>query len=157
MLFGKKEYRGAGQALAKVSVSDSHYMEALFLLGICTYQQTDYDASVTDFRMVATQVPINEVFNNLGAVLLRKGDLAGADQPDVSVTEEFAERHDSREPLVHAPDVTLDHEVNASPWWFVHTVMPSRSMSTRPGFRSAMLRISVFLVGLINFHFPWER
>jgi Flp pilus assembly protein TadD len=51
-------------------------MEAMFLLGLCRYNLGDFDAAATQFRIVAAEMPLNEVYNNLGAALSRKGDSA---------------------------------------------------------------------------------
>ncbi|MGA2717061.1 MAG: tetratricopeptide repeat protein, partial [Bryobacteraceae bacterium] len=74
MLFAKKDYKTAGQWLAKVSKGDSHFLEAAFLRGICKYYQSDFDGAIDQFRMVLDEIPLNEVFNNLGAALSRKND-----------------------------------------------------------------------------------
>jgi tetratricopeptide (TPR) repeat protein len=79
MAFLKKDYKGAALWLAKVSKGDSHYLEAAFLRGICQYQAADFDGAVDLFRMVSAEVPLNEVFNNLGAALSRKNDSAATD------------------------------------------------------------------------------
>lgn len=77
--FDKKDYKTAGQWLAKVSKSDSHFLEAAFLRGICKYQQNDFDGASDQFRMVAAEIPLNEVFNDLGAALSRKNDPAATE------------------------------------------------------------------------------
>ena len=79
ILFGKKDYKTAGQWLAKVSRGDSHFLEAAFLRGICKYHDGDFDGAIDQFRMVSNERPLNEVFNNLGAALSRKNDPAAAD------------------------------------------------------------------------------
>ncbi len=76
MSFGRKDYKAAEPWLAKVSKSDSHYLEAAFLLGICKYYQGDFDGAADRFRMVSAQLPLNEVFNDLGAALSRRNDAA---------------------------------------------------------------------------------
>ncbi len=67
LLLEKKEYRGALQAFQKVPESDSRYAEARFRMGICAYDASDFNAAAGYFREVAKTVPLNEVFNNLGA------------------------------------------------------------------------------------------
>jgi tetratricopeptide (TPR) repeat protein len=79
MLFAKKDYKTAAPWLAKVSKGDSHFLEAAFLRGICKYYQSDFDGAVDQFRMVAGEIPLNEVFNDLGAALSRKGDPAATE------------------------------------------------------------------------------
>jgi Flp pilus assembly protein TadD len=78
MLFAKKDYRTAGQWLSKVSRTDSHFLEAAFLRGICRYHDGDFDGAIDQFRMVSNERPLNEVFNDLGAALSRKNDANGA-------------------------------------------------------------------------------
>jgi tetratricopeptide (TPR) repeat protein len=70
----KKDYRTAGQWLAKVTKADSHFLEASFLRGICRYQQADFDGAIDQFKMVSAEIPLNEVYNDLGAALSRKND-----------------------------------------------------------------------------------
>lgn len=79
-LFSKREYKAAAPWLMKVSQASSHYMEASFLLGICRYYESDFDGAIKQFRMVAAEVPLNEVFNNLGAALSRRNDVAVAEE-----------------------------------------------------------------------------
>lgn len=79
MLFAKKDYKTAAPWLAKVSKGDSHFLEAAFLRGICKYYQSDFDGAIDQFRMVAGEIPLNEVFNDLGAALSRKGDPAATE------------------------------------------------------------------------------
>jgi tetratricopeptide (TPR) repeat protein len=79
MLFLKKDYRGAAAWLTKVTRNDSHFMEAGFLLGICHYYESNFDGAIRQFRMLVAEVPLNEVYNNLGAALSRKNDAAALD------------------------------------------------------------------------------
>jgi len=67
----KKDYRVALGWLERVDRLDSHYFEAQFLLGICRYNTGDYAGAESSFRLVAEAVPLNEVFNNLGAAQSR--------------------------------------------------------------------------------------
>ena len=79
LAFARKDYKAAGQWLAKVTKGDSHFLEAAFLRGICKYHENDFDAAADQFRMVANEIPLNEVYNNLGAALSRKNDAAATD------------------------------------------------------------------------------
>lgn len=79
MLFGRKDYKTAAMWLERVTKTDPRFDEASFLLGICRYQQGDFDSAAKQFRMVLTEMPLNEVYNNLGAALSRKNDPAAAD------------------------------------------------------------------------------
>ncbi len=79
LAFAKKDYKTAGQWLAKVTKADSHFLEAAFLRGICKYHDNDFDGAADQFRMVSNEIPLNEVFNNLGAALSRKNDPAATE------------------------------------------------------------------------------
>lgn len=68
----KKDYRIAATWLARVTRSDSHYREALFYLGLCKYYSGDFSGAAANFRTVAETVPLNEVWNNLGAAQSRQ-------------------------------------------------------------------------------------
>ncbi len=72
MSFNKKDYKGAGVWLDKVAANDSHYHEARFLFGLCQYYMGDFDGAASTLQQVAAQVPLNEVFNDLGAAQSRK-------------------------------------------------------------------------------------
>jgi tetratricopeptide (TPR) repeat protein len=74
----KKDYKTAGQWLEKVTRADSHYMESLFLHGLCKYNQGEYLDAIKDFQTVAAEVPLNEVYNDLGAAQSRK-EIYGAE------------------------------------------------------------------------------
>jgi tetratricopeptide (TPR) repeat protein len=77
--FQRKEYKTAVPWLQKVTRGDQHYMEASFLIGICRYYDGDFDGATEEFRMVLEEIPLNEVYNNLGAALSRKNDPAAAE------------------------------------------------------------------------------
>jgi Tfp pilus assembly protein PilF len=79
LYFQRREYKTAEQWLQKVSKADTHYQEASFLMGICRYYGGDFDGASQLFRMVAKELPLNEVYNNLGAALSRKNDPAAAE------------------------------------------------------------------------------
>jgi tetratricopeptide (TPR) repeat protein len=70
--FDHKDYRGAATWLDKVDSSNSHFHETEFLLGLCHYYTGEYDQATQWFQKVAGAVPLNEVFNNLGAALSRR-------------------------------------------------------------------------------------
>ncbi len=68
----KKEYKLASDWLQKVSTDDGHYREATFLLGLCRYNTGDFAGAQAAFQTVASMVPLNEVYNNLGAAQSRR-------------------------------------------------------------------------------------
>jgi tetratricopeptide (TPR) repeat protein len=67
LAYSKKDYAQAADWLQKVAKDDLHYRQANFFLGICRYKTGDYAAAKAAFAMVAEEVPLNEVYNNLGA------------------------------------------------------------------------------------------
>jgi len=71
LLWKKKEYKTASEWFQKVASTDPHYHEANFFLGLCHYYSGDYAGAQTAFDLVARTVPLNEVYNNLGAAQAR--------------------------------------------------------------------------------------
>jgi tetratricopeptide (TPR) repeat protein len=67
LYFGRKQYRDSSLWFDKVASTDSHYMEAMFFLGLCRFYQGDYESAVKQFTSVSQSVPLNEVYNDLGA------------------------------------------------------------------------------------------
>jgi tetratricopeptide (TPR) repeat protein len=67
LLWGRKDYKTAADWFQRVSPSDAHYRQANFFLGLCRYYTGDFAGAQTAFQMVANTVPLNEVYNNLGA------------------------------------------------------------------------------------------
>jgi tetratricopeptide (TPR) repeat protein len=76
--WANKDYRVAAGWLGRVDRSDSHYLEAQFLLGLCRYYTGDFANAEQSFQLVGSSVPLNEVYNNLGAAQARRNNLAGA-------------------------------------------------------------------------------
>ncbi len=74
----KREYKVAAGWLARVGRFDSRYLEAQFFLGLCRYYIEDYAGAEQSFRLVARAVPLNEVFNDLGAAEARLNDYPAA-------------------------------------------------------------------------------
>lgn len=79
MYTDRKEYRFAIDWLERVGTRDSHYLEARFLLGLCRYYTGDFAAAESAFRIVAGEVPLNEVFNNMAAAQSRRSDAKAAE------------------------------------------------------------------------------
>jgi tetratricopeptide (TPR) repeat protein len=65
--FERKQYRDAVTWLARVDVSDMHYAEAQFSIGVAEFQAADYAAAQAAFEAAAARKPAAETFNNLGA------------------------------------------------------------------------------------------
>lgn len=70
--YAKKEYAHAAEWLGKVAPADAGYFEANFLLGLSRYHMGDYAGAEKSFELVAQSVPLNEVFNDLGAAQSRR-------------------------------------------------------------------------------------
>jgi tetratricopeptide (TPR) repeat protein len=68
----KKDYKSAGTWFEKVTRSDPRYFESQFFLGLCRFYMNDYAGAETCFNLVAGEVPLNEVLNNLGAAQARQ-------------------------------------------------------------------------------------
>jgi tetratricopeptide (TPR) repeat protein len=75
----KKDYRVAAGWLEQVNQTDSHFLEAQFLLGLCRYYTGDFAGAKKCFQVDAAAVPLNEVFNNLAAAQSRLNEPAAAD------------------------------------------------------------------------------
>jgi len=74
----KKEYKLAETWLARVARSDQHYLESQFFLGLSRYRNGDFGGAEEAFQVVAASVPLNEVYNNLGAAEARRGNFTAA-------------------------------------------------------------------------------
>lgn len=72
MHWEKEDYRLAANWLARVRPSAARYFEATFLLGLCRYNTSDFAGAQAAFDVVVQSVPLNEVFNNLGAAQSRR-------------------------------------------------------------------------------------
>jgi tetratricopeptide (TPR) repeat protein len=68
----KKDYKVAAGWLERVAKSDSRYLEAQFFLGLCRYYNGDFAAAEQAFQTVAASMPLNEVYNDLGAAQARQ-------------------------------------------------------------------------------------
>ena len=67
----KKDYKIAAGWLERVSRPDPHYLEAQFLLGLCRYNTANFKGAQQCFETVAASVPLNEVYDDLGAAEAR--------------------------------------------------------------------------------------
>lgn len=76
--WANKDYQVAATWLARVDRSNPHYLEAQFFLGLCWYYTGDFAGAGHAFQAVAASVPLNEVYNNLGAAQNRLNNAAGA-------------------------------------------------------------------------------
>jgi tetratricopeptide (TPR) repeat protein len=74
--WAKRDYRAAAGWLSRVQQADPHYMEAQFFLGLCDYHLGDDAGAVRCLQTVAAAVPLNEVYNDLGAAQAHTDPLA---------------------------------------------------------------------------------
>lgn len=79
LYWARKEYRFAADWLTRVTPAGPRYFEANFLLGLCRYFIGDYAGAQAALARVAESVPLNEVFNNLGAAQSRRNLPAALD------------------------------------------------------------------------------
>jgi len=75
--FHYRDYPTSVLWLAKLRRSDADYLEASYFLGLAYLYLEQYERSAAAFRVVAQQLPLNEVYNNLGIALMRQ-DRPGA-------------------------------------------------------------------------------
>jgi tetratricopeptide (TPR) repeat protein/TolB-like protein len=71
--FHERQYDQAVSWLGRVPVSDPHATQANFYLGLAACSQGDYDRAESAFNLVASRLPLTEVYNNLGVVAARRG------------------------------------------------------------------------------------
>jgi tetratricopeptide (TPR) repeat protein/TolB-like protein len=75
--FRNKDYRTSLLWFSKVRRGEPDYLEANYFLGLAYLYLEQYDRSETAFRVVAQQLPLNEVYNNLGIALARQNKPGG--------------------------------------------------------------------------------
>lgn len=71
-----RDYQTAVPWLAKLKKEDPNYLEASFLLGLAHFHLEEWDKAEAAFRAVTERLPLNEAYNNLGAVQSRRGKRA---------------------------------------------------------------------------------
>jgi tetratricopeptide (TPR) repeat protein len=67
LAYEQKDYRQALVWFGRVPSTDSRYTDARFRMGLSAYNFNDYTGAANYFREVVKTVPLNEVYNNLGA------------------------------------------------------------------------------------------
>jgi len=67
----RKDYKIAAGWLERVRRPDPHYLEAQFFLGLCRYNLANFSGAAECFQTVAAAVPLNEVYDDLGAAQSR--------------------------------------------------------------------------------------
>ena len=77
--YSERQYEQAIATLEKIPSGDSIAREASFYLGLAAYYHGDLAKSQNAFRALASQLPLMEVYNNLGVVSARRGDKGALD------------------------------------------------------------------------------
>ena len=76
--FAQRDYAESAEWFEKLAPSDAHYHESLFLTGVDDfYLGKDREAEKL-FQQLATEVPLSEVWNNLGVLQAKRGRMAEA-------------------------------------------------------------------------------
>jgi tetratricopeptide (TPR) repeat protein len=70
----RKDYKVASGWLQRVTRTDPHFLEAQYFLGLTKYYNGDFAGAEEAFQLVAASMPLNEVFNNLGAAQGRRNN-----------------------------------------------------------------------------------
>ncbi len=78
LYYRQADFEEAVEQLKQLQKDDSNYREGLFYLGLAAYEAGQVDESASAFRTLADQLPMLEVWNNVGAALTARGDLAAA-------------------------------------------------------------------------------
>ncbi|MGE0405724.1 MAG: tetratricopeptide repeat protein [Candidatus Korobacteraceae bacterium] len=71
--FEADQYRQAADWLSRIPPSDAGAREANFFLGLAAYHIGQNERAGQAFRFVASQLPLPEIYNNLGVVAYRSG------------------------------------------------------------------------------------
>jgi tetratricopeptide (TPR) repeat protein/TolB-like protein len=71
--FDQKDYAESEKWLARLVAGDGDYLESLFLRGVDAYFLGREAAAEKDFTTLAQQIPLNEVVNNVGVMMERRG------------------------------------------------------------------------------------
>jgi len=73
--YEQKDYENSARWLRKLNERDADYLEALFLLGVDEFFLGRDAAAEEVFLELSRQLPLNEVWNNLGLLQARRGRL----------------------------------------------------------------------------------
>lgn len=78
LYFQQKDYKQSVQWLGKMQPSDGGYLESLFLTGVDNFFLGNNRQSEQAFQQLSARTPLNEVWNNLGVLQARNGELEQA-------------------------------------------------------------------------------
>lgn len=76
--FRQKDYSNSAYWFQKLQPQDPNYLKSLFLLGVDDFFLGNNLAAETAFKTLASQLPLNEVWNNLGVLEARRGEYEAA-------------------------------------------------------------------------------
>jgi tetratricopeptide (TPR) repeat protein len=79
LLMEKDNDAAAAPVLEKVKTGDTHYLEARFLLGLLRYQLGEISRAASVLAPLSREVPLSEVWNNLGLAEWRNGQPGALD------------------------------------------------------------------------------
>lgn len=79
LAFTKKDYKQAVAWFSRILRTDPLYLDARFQMGLSSYWAGDYVTAEGCFRDLSKTVPLNEVFNNLGAAEARLNESSAAE------------------------------------------------------------------------------
>ena len=77
--FLKGNFREAAAWLDRVTARNLNFTESKFLLALCRYQLSEFEAARQLFQQLSGQLPVPELWNNLGAAQARLNDPVSAD------------------------------------------------------------------------------
>ena len=75
---GEKDYANSAKWLRKLDHKDPNYLESLFLLGVDEYFLGHEEEAQKAFSTLSQQIPLDEVWNNLGVILNQRRRYAEA-------------------------------------------------------------------------------
>ncbi|MBZ5542455.1 MAG: tetratricopeptide repeat protein [Acidobacteriia bacterium] len=76
--FAEKDYENSARWLRKLEEKDANYLESQFLLGVDEFFLGHDAAAERAFEGLSRQIPLNEVWNNLGFMQARRGQFEAA-------------------------------------------------------------------------------
>ncbi len=78
LYFDQKDYADSLKWLSKLQESDAHYFEGLFLRAVDEFFLGRQQDSEQNFALLAREIPLNEVWNDLGVLQAGRGQYAEA-------------------------------------------------------------------------------
>ncbi|MGH9328574.1 MAG: tetratricopeptide repeat protein [Terriglobia bacterium] len=76
--FHQKDYQDSAIWISKLDPKDANYLTALFLRGVDNFMLGQNKESESAFLALSKQIPLNEVWNNLGVLEARRADYKDA-------------------------------------------------------------------------------